>query len=143
MPQTDFGYVIDTSAWFEFFRGESEQGEKTRNILLSQSTKERIFTPAIILGEMRNIYINKNYDEERFIEDLVIIENLSKIININKEIAIRAGELRGTIKVKKISLIDCILIAVGEKYNCKVVSTDKHFKSLENCIWLGTPPGDK
>lgn len=143
MPQTDFGYAIDTSAWIEFFRGVSEQGEKTRNILLYQSTKERIFTPAIILGEMRKKYLEFNYDDERFNEDLGTIENLSRIININKEIAIRAGELRAIIEVKSISLIDCILIAVGEKYNCKVVSTDKHFNSLENCIWLGTPPGDK
>ena len=133
------GYVIDTSAWIEFFR-DSKQGSDTKDIIYYDS--EETITPSIVLAEFRHKYLKTKYDESKFLDDLQTIENLSNIENITKSHSIKAGEIRVKYYKKKkreISFVDCIIIAVGQELDYTIISTDKNFDKIPNCKWLGTP----
>ena len=46
------GYVVDTSAWIEFFR-DSKQGADTKEIIYYKS--EETITPSIVLAEFKPV----------------------------------------------------------------------------------------
>lgn len=59
------------------------------------------------------------------------------ITELDEKVAIEAGEIRATIGIKGISLVDCILIALARKYGLKLLSGDKHFKNMDDAIYIG------
>jgi len=130
------GYVIDAYAWIEYFRG-SELGEEFLEYIIQG---DRNITHTITLGELRNAYSrpDDNLNEDSFYEDLEVVKLHSEVITeLNENVAIEAGEIRATIGIKGISLIDCILIALARKYGLKVLSGDKHFKYMDDVIYIG------
>lgn len=130
------GLVIDTSAWIEVFR-ESEIGEM---ILEHIKLSDKNVTPTIVLAEMRSAYFRRDYlDSESFYDDLEIVKRLSDIVNeIDERVAISAGDKYAKIHTAKndISHIDCILWMLAEDFECKVISTDRHFENCPVAIYL-------
>ena len=130
------GYVIDTYAWVELFRG-SDLGKKFRDYIVQG---EGNITHTIALAELRNTYMRQDndLDKDSFHEDLGVVRLHSEIITeLDETIAIWAGEIRATIGIRDISLVDCILIALARKYGLKVLSGDKHFRNMDDAIYIG------
>ena len=127
------GYIIDTSAWIEFFRG-SRVGHKVFNYLINSEPMAKV--PSIILGELRKKYIELEYPDQEFFQDLDLIHRWCEVQDIDEDMSIRAGEIRGTIGRPRISLIDCIQLAMAEQTQHLVVSTDSHFKDDERAVYL-------
>ncbi len=92
--------------------------------------------PSIILGELRKKYIELEYPDKNFFQDLDLIHRWCEVQDIDENLSIRAGEIRGTIGRRKISLVDCIQLAMAEQSNHLVVSTDAHFRDDERAIYL-------
>lgn len=127
------GYIIDTSAWIEFFRG-SLVGNEVLDYLISSDPIAKV--PSIILGELRKKYIEMGYPDLDFFRDLDLIHRWCEVQDIDEELSIRAGEIRGTIGRPRISLVDCIQLAMAERSKHLVVSTDGHFREDDRAVYL-------
>lgn len=110
--------VIDTYAWVEFFLG-SKKGEKVKEIL---QKNEEIYTPDIVIAELARKYFREGIAERTILKRLEIMEGVSDIIPINKNIAIELAkcffELQEKAKIKKLrepSLFDAIILAITER----------------------------
>jgi len=136
-----YDLVVDTYAWIEYFRG-TRIGEKVKAFL---AEAERIYTPTIVLAEIARKYIREGVDIKTIEQRLNIIEELSTLISVNREIALRAGKaylelLEHSEKLglkAKPSLGDAIILATARVYKAKVLTGDQHFKGLEATVWIG------
>lgn len=129
---------MDTSAWIEFFRG-TQEGEQIKDFLLPEPTEiSPTITPTLVITEMRSAYV-RDGKEDQFFEDLEEIRNLGNIYNILEEsISIFAGEKHAKThnRQNQISYVDCILWAIAETFEMKVLSTDRHFKDCPHAIYI-------
>ena len=132
------GYVMDTSAWIEFFRGSLE-GEQIKEYLFPEPMEiEPTITPTLVITEMRSAYV-RDGKEDQFFEDIEEIRGLGKIYDLLEEsLSILAGEkhARTHSRQNQISYVDCILWTIAEALDMKVLSTDKHFKSCPCAIYI-------
>lgn len=137
------GYVMDTTAWIEYFRA-SQTGEHVQEYIFPRITEEGresadIITPTIVVMELKSYYIRQD-EEDKFYDDLAVIRELSSIktVNIDEPLAIKVGEKHGHEHTTdtKIGYNDCILITLAEKMNRKVISTDKHFEGSPHTIYI-------
>lgn len=132
------GYVMDTSAWIEYFRG-SPEGEQVKEYLFPEPTEiAPTITSTLVITEMRSAYI-RDGKEDKFFEDLETIRWLGKIDDmIEESLAIIAGKRHaGThTRQNQISYVDCIIWTLAEERNMKVLSTDKHFKDCLHAIYI-------
>ena len=88
-----YDYVVDSYAWIEYFRG-SEAGEKAKEFI----EKDKSATATITLAELSEKYAREGWPY--FNEDLLFITSTTTIVNLNKEIAVKAGEINAAMKVK-------------------------------------------
>lgn len=123
-------YIIDTFAWIEYFKGTAI-GTKIRDIIESGEN----VTPTIVLAELKNKFVE--WKRTDFDEKLLFIKSNSEVIPLDEDVAILSGEIRATINIKGIGLIDCILIAMSRLYDLKVLTGDPHFKDLDEAEYLG------
>lgn len=131
------GYILDTSAIIELFSG-SAIGRVVFNYLISSNPTPMV--PSIILGEMRKKYIENGRSDDSFNDNVALLHRWCEIQNIDEETSIRAGEIRAHSEKKGISLIDCIQLALSERYRYQVVSTDGHFEGDDRAVYI--PRGD-
>ena len=128
--------MIDTSAWIEIFCASEVGGVILEHIKLS----DKNLTPTIVLAELRRAYWRRPFlGSESFYDDLETIKRLSDIVNeIDERNAISAGDKYAKIHTAKndISHIDCMLWILAEDFECKVISTDGHFKDCPVAIYF-------
>lgn len=122
-------YIIDTYVWIDYFRGLANQ--QLKRII----DREILYTPTIVLAELKKKYVEDN--EVGFSVNLEDIRSKSSIIDLDETTAIRAGEIRATIPIRDIGIVDCILIASAEINNAKVLTGDPHFRGLGNSVLIG------
>ena len=122
-------YIIDTYAWIEYFRG-TETGDRIQSKIDIGGN----ITPTIVLGELKKKYVEE--DIEGFDEDLRFIKSKSEILPLDEQTAINAGEIRSTIGISGIGIVDCILIALSRQLNVKVLTGDSHFQNLDEAEFI-------
>ena len=109
------GFVMDTSAWIEYFR-KSSVGRRVAEYVDSE---EILITSTLVIAEMKRRYEQqgrRDFDEHiSFIRDISVVEPI-----VEEPIAILAGEIRQREAISGTSLIDCILI-VDIKYGIKLL----------------------
>jgi predicted nucleic acid-binding protein len=126
-------YVIDSYAWIEYFMG-TEAGEKAK--LVIENLEEKI-TPSICLAE---IYAKtlKIEGQELAEKQRTFIKEKSSLAALDETTAIESAKVQ--IKMKKeISgwgLADSVVYATAFLKKAEVVTGDKHFKTLENVLFL-------
>lgn len=132
------GYVMDTSAWIEFFRG-SHEGEQIKEFLFPEPMEIKpTITPTLVITELRSVYMREDR-EDQFFEDLEEIRSLGGIYDILEEsLSIKAGtkHARTHCRQNQISYVDCILWMIAESLDMKVLSTDKHFKDCSRATYI-------
>ena len=127
-----FRYVIDSHAWVEYFRGTHE-GEMARPYIESHEAA----TTTITIAELREKYLGEGW--RYFDEDLAFITSTTLIVPLEKNIAVLAGEANHAMKrvVKGWGISDSIILATARSTSTKVVTGDRHFKGLEEAVFLG------
>ena len=65
-----------------------------------------------------------------------LLHRWCEIDDIDEETSIRAGEIRAHSDKKGISLVDCIQLALSEKFHYRVVSTDGHFEGDDRAVYI-------
>lgn len=118
--------LLDTSALIELFTGGSKAGE-AKKLIEGKPMHACILT----LTELKLWALRNNVDPAKYLTG--IEENLN-IIDLTKEIALLAAEIRFNAKPKDFGLIDALIYATAQTYGLTVVSKDKHFAELKNTI---------
>ncbi len=126
-----YEYIVDSYAWIEYFRG-SRAGEKAKRFIEGGKAA----TPTITVAELREKYTREDWPY--FDEDLLFITTSTAIVNLTKDIAVKAGEVNAVMKakVKGWGMADSITLATAQVAKAKVVTGDKHFKGLKQAILI-------
>lgn len=132
--------VVDSYAWIELFIG-SDEGDVVKEKL---SEAEEIYTPDIVLAELARKYRRERIDAQIIAERLSKIVELSRIVPIDKKVAVKAAEmdleLREEARKKGLGipgLFDAIVLAVTHIIGAKLITGDEHFRGRPEVIWIG------
>jgi predicted nucleic acid-binding protein len=125
-----YRYVIDSYTWIEYFRG-SRAGERARGIVEGGEAA----TATITLAELRDKYAREGWP---FDDDSHFVTSSTTIVNLTKDIAIRAGEINAAMKtkVRDWGMADSIVLATAQVVEAKVLTGDKHFKGVKEAILI-------
>ena len=123
--------VIDSYAWVEYFRG-SEAGQKAKEYIEGGESA----TASITLAELKEKYVREG--ASFFDDDLLFIMTSTVLVNLTKDIAVKAGEINAAMKrkVKGWGMADSIILATAQASNASVVTGDKHFEGIEQAILI-------
>ena len=119
-----YDFVIDSYAWVEYFKG-TEEGTIAKEYIEGKDC----VTCSITIAELSEKYKREN---KKFDEDFDFIIGRTKIIDLNTQIALMAGEINceNKKKIKNWGMSDSIILATSKLLNAKVVTGDPHFSSL-------------
>lgn len=125
-----YEYVIDSYAWVEYFRG-SEEGMIAKEYIEGKNCA----TASITIAELSEKYKREN---KNFEGDMNFITARTKILNLNAEIALKAGEINfnNKKKIKNWGMSDSIILATAKLLNAEVLTGDEHFQTLDGVIML-------
>ena len=131
--------VVDSYAWIELFIG-SRKGSKAREILTEAN---EVYTPDFVLAEIARKYFREGADQQTILERLRKISESSDVTPISVESALESAKCYFELKEKsrKVgipapSLFDAMVLATARVLKAKVVTGDKHFKNLDETLWL-------
>jgi|SRR3990170_4759062 len=120
--------LIDSSGWIEFFIDGPLAAEYSKYL----KDLTRLVTPTIILYEVYK-KIKKDRTEEDALFAVSLI-NRTSVIPLNESIALLAADL--SLK-HSLPMADAIVYATALEENCKVVTSDTHFKGLDRAVLVG------
>ena len=120
--------LLDSWAWLEMFSG-SPKGEKVRKEIKAAS---ELLTTAANLYEV--LYrTNENAGTEAADKAMEFIETHSQIVEIGKQTAIAAAEIR---RNEKLHALDAFTLAASRLNEAQLVTGDPHFKNVKNVIFI-------
>jgi toxin FitB len=120
--------IVDSSGWIEFFTDGPLSLEYAKYL----KDVKTLVTPTIILYE-----VYKKIKRERTEEDALLaagLMNRTSVIPLHESIAFLAADL--SLKYS-LPMADAIVYATAVEENCPVVTSDMHFKGLDNVVLLG------
>lgn len=117
--------LIDSSGWLEYFTDGPLASEYSK--YLKDLTK--VVTPTIVIYE-----VYKRVKRERTEEDALLavsLINKTSIIQLSESIALLAADL----SLKHfLPMADAIVYATALEEDCKVVTSDTHFKGFDRVV---------
>ncbi|MFP3234133.1 MAG: type II toxin-antitoxin system VapC family toxin [Sulfolobaceae archaeon] len=124
--------LLDTGFFHVYFSGLNEEAKKAvEEVYTSKSVG---YTLDLNLAEFLYTY-GKLKGLEANVRLSLILNSPIKIVSTNKELALRAGELK--VKHQNLSIVDCFLVAFAEKENAEIYTTDSEIgKVYKNTITL-------
>jgi len=132
-----YKYVVDAYAWIEYFRA-SRAGEVARQYIESEGSA----TPTIVISEISRKLLSQidlgNETQEGRSKRLEFIRASTTIVNLDFEIAVKAGEIDLAMRKKRRGwgLADSIILCTARVTKGKVVTGDEHFKGLEETVFI-------
>ena len=126
-------YVIDSYAWIEYFMG-TEAGEKSKPLI--ESSEEKI-TPTICLAEVYAKTL-KTEGQELAEKQRAFIKEKSALSSLDEATAVESAKIQTKLKkeIEGWGLADSIVYATSLLKKAEVVTGDKHFKKLENVLFI-------
>lgn len=132
--------VVDSYAWIELFIG-SEKGRKVKEKL---SEANEVYTPDIVLAEIARKYYREHVEANTIKARLSKILELSRIVPVDKDVAIRAAELDYDLRkkakengLKEPGLFDAIILGVAKVLDANLITGDEHFRGRPEVVWIG------
>jgi len=114
-------FTVDSSAWIEYFAG-SNKGKIVKQIL---EGKELLITPSLCLMEIKHKYL---LEKQNYQERIDFICQNSSIVDIDQEHALLAAEIKNSYKLYT---VDALVYAVALQQKSTLLTSDGHFKNLE------------
>jgi len=115
--------LLDTSFFHVYFSGLNEEVKKAVEEVYTG--KGIGYTLDLNLAEFLYTY-GKLKGIEANVRLSLILNSPIKIVSTNKELALRAGELK--VKYQNLSIVDCFLVAFAEKENAAIYTTDSEME---------------
>ncbi|MQL54731.1 type II toxin-antitoxin system VapC family toxin [Acidianus ambivalens] len=112
--------LFDTGFFHVYFAGLNEEARKVMEEVYEG--KSVGYTLDLNLAEFLYTYGRLKGIEEANARLSLILNSPIKIVSTNKELALRAGELK--IKYQGLSIVDCFIVAFAEKENAIIYTTD-------------------
>ncbi|HEX7483504.1 MAG TPA: type II toxin-antitoxin system VapC family toxin [Candidatus Bathyarchaeia archaeon] len=129
-------YIIDSSAWIEYFRSSKYEAAK------EYIENADCITPTIVVSEIsrklqKEIELGDETVEGR-LKRLEFISATSQIVELDFELADLAGktDLEMKKKAEGWGLADSIVLCAARSFKGKVVTGDEHFKDLDEVIFV-------
>lgn len=121
-------YIIDSSAWFEYFEG-TEKGIKLKKII----EEETIATAIIAIAKLSAIF---ERDSKSFEKSLQFIESRAAILNLSIEAAVNSGKLKNKIRKNnpKFGLADAMHLALAIEEEAILITCDHDFERIKGAI---------
>ncbi len=120
-------YLIDTTIWVLYFRGEKELEDKIKSLILEERA---ITTEIVILEVLRGAKSQKEYNQ--LYADFTALPIL-RLNNIIWEKSYKVG-----FKLRKmginVPLADILIATIASHYNCSLLHRDKHFPLMKEVI---------
>lgn len=125
-------YVVDSSAWIEYFSG-SESGRRAAEFI--DDEKNEILTTVITIAEISSFFKKENKDFEK--PYTILLKN-SRVIYLNESDAKDLGRLYAEVKSKnkKFSFADSFVLFAAKKYNARIVTKDFDFMGYKNVLFI-------
>ncbi|MGD6853230.1 MAG: PIN domain-containing protein [Candidatus Bathyarchaeia archaeon] len=130
-------YVIDTYAWIEYFKA-SKMGNYAQEYIES----EHAVTPTIVVSEVsrrlqKDIELGNETPEGR-LQRLEFIRSTSRIVELDFETAVEAGELSEALRkqAEGWGLVDSIILCIARNLDGKVVTGDEHFRKVDDVVFI-------
>jgi predicted nucleic acid-binding protein len=125
-------HIIDSYAWIEYFIG-SKKGETLKELFLDE--KNKFLTVECCLAEIMGWSLKNSEDFDRLFR---IIRANSHITTLTEHDWIDGGKERFEQRKtqKDFGLIDSVILIKQKEFNCRLVSGDKHFKSMNEVIFM-------
>ena len=120
--------LLDTSAWIEFFEGTAK-GAKVRELIRGKAAYASILT----IAELRLWGLKNSRKLDAYTDSM---EQNATVLDIDKKTAELAAYTKFKYDRTGIRLIDCLIYATALTHDMQVISTDAHFRSLENTIFV-------
>lgn len=119
--------LVDSCGWIEFLVDGEKAGEYAKYF---QNTKE-IVTPTIVVYEVFKKVLKERGEEAA----IMVAAQMSgtRVIELSESLSLIAANL--SIK-HKLPMADAIVYATAKFLGCQVATSDKHFKDLENAIFI-------
>ena len=119
--------LVDSFGWIEYL-AEGRLAERYEEYL---SNLAEVVTPTIVLYEVYKKLRRERKEEEAL---LVVAQMMkTRIISLNEEISLLAAEV--SLK-HALPTADSVVYATALKEGCPVVTSDPHFKGLDDVIYL-------
>jgi predicted nucleic acid-binding protein len=122
--------VIDSYGWIEYFGGGKLSNKYGKYI--EKCSPNTHYSPSIIIYEVYK-KIRRLYKEEDAINAVMHIKNYTTIIDIDTKLAIKGAEVSIN---EKLPMADSLIKATADFVSAKIVTSDPHFKNLENVIFI-------
>jgi predicted nucleic acid-binding protein len=119
--------LVDSFGWIEYL-AEGQLAERYEEYLTNLA---EVVTPTIVLYEVYKKVRRERKEEEALLVVAQIMK--TKIVPLSGEIALSAAEI--SLK-HNLPMADAIVYATAMKETCPVVTSDPHFKGLEDVIYL-------
>lgn len=114
--------TFDSSAWIEYFAGTAK-GKIVKKYI---DENVNILTPSICLMEIKDKYIREGH---KFQEQIDFICNISLIVDITKEISLKAADIQNQFNLYS---IDAIIYALSQIKKSSLLTCEKDFMDLKN-----------
>lgn len=137
---TDDVVVFDAYAWCEY----ALDGPYAELVNEKLSSARQALTPASVIGELKESMLRHRVKTSKISSIILYVKNRSFIVNIDSEIAEKAGDINFEYK-KKIQgwgMLDSIVYSVTLLKKGRVITGDPHFKKLPEVIYIGTDAPD-
>jgi predicted nucleic acid-binding protein len=125
------GILVDTYAWIEIFEG----GPWGRLALEWIEGNPSLAISVLTLYELQ-YRLGELYGEEKTGGIIATILSHAEAIPVDMPIAIAAGSIKSLQKKKGSSMgaVDCMILATARLHGLKILSGDKHFAGLGECL---------
>ncbi|OPX61775.1 MULTISPECIES: type II toxin-antitoxin system VapC family toxin [unclassified Methanoregula] len=125
------GILVDTFTWIEIFQN-SPWGRKA---LVCIEENSPVAVSVLTLYELR-YRISDFFSREKIDSLIGIVVNHAEVIPVDTDIAILAGAIKADRKKNGSGMgaMDCMILATARLYSLKILSGDRHFAGLEECL---------
>jgi len=135
LEEPDDVVIFDAHAWCEY----ALDGPHAELIGKKLSSARQALTPASVLGELKESMLRHHVKTSKISSILLYVRNRSFIVNIDAEVAERAGDInfRYKKKIQGWGMLDSMVYSVTLLKKGRVITGDPHFKNLPEVIYIG------
>jgi len=122
--------VVDSCGWIEYLADSSLAPQYEKYL----QKPEEVITPSLVMYEVYK-KIKKEKGEELALSVVAQMEK-TKVVTLDEEIALLAADLSiGHL----LPLADAVVYGTAMREKAKVVTSDSHFKDLDDVVFLPSP----
>jgi len=114
-------YIIDSSAWIEYFSG-TDKGRKVKELLIGAQT----FTTGIVIAEVSTHFLKKGLQASQAV---AAIKTQAALLPIDFHIGEQSAEIYVTERKtrSKFGLADAHIVATAKTHHLKIITCDMDF----------------